>query len=578
MPKKGGRLAGTEMAHHLSSKQAKMEAACPSLWKCDKPESLFECLISPIKQDEFFREYWEQKPLLLQRDDPSVAVYHQSLFHLTDLKDIVKHGLYYGKDINTCKCINGEKKIFNKNGKVSYVQLMKDFDQKKATIQFHQPQRFKDELWRIQEKLECYFGSLVGSNIYITPPGSQGLPPHYDDVEVFILQLEGEKHWRLYQPTVHLAQEYNAEPEEKIGTPTHDFLLKPGDLLYFPRGTIHQADTPPGVSHSTHVTISTYQNNSWRDFLLDVVPELILDTAKEDIEFRKSIPRQLLMKVDFSDSSRQLSGFLRCLADRLENGRELRSSEMKKDFIMNRLPPFLGTSFDPLAPVGALPKVGSTIRLRFKDYTVITVEPEQDFLNDSLKKMVFVYHSLKNKRQTHMMGDLNMNEEEMAETHGLRFPLSHMDALKQIWSSDTISVEALNLSSEAEKENLDKSVSFWIQDFYVDTSPQIHYSDVLVPDVPSAQKLLLLQNLSKQVKQTMEQVKIIRQQQTLPNFLEFPYGLQGMWQIQLGSTSPIYCGGPDYFFLFLNLEYDCQVGICTVFSATLGEVPTPPDI
>lgn len=43
---------------------------------------------------------------------------------------------------------------------------------------------FKDELWRIQEKLECHFGSLVGSNVYITPAGSQGLPPHYDDVEV----------------------------------------------------------------------------------------------------------------------------------------------------------------------------------------------------------------------------------------------------------------------------------------------------------------------------------------------------------------------------------------------------------
>ncbi len=42
----------------------------------------------------------------------------------------------------------------------------------------------QDELWRIQERLECFFGSLVGSNIYITPEASQGLPPHYDDVEV----------------------------------------------------------------------------------------------------------------------------------------------------------------------------------------------------------------------------------------------------------------------------------------------------------------------------------------------------------------------------------------------------------
>lgn len=55
----------------------------------------------------------------------------------------------------------------------------------------------KDELWRIQEKLECYFGSLVGSNVYITPADSQGLPPHYDDVEV-----RGEETARLREDEV----------------------------------------------------------------------------------------------------------------------------------------------------------------------------------------------------------------------------------------------------------------------------------------------------------------------------------------------------------------------------------------
>lgn len=43
---------------------------------------------------------------------------------------------------------------------------------------------WQDELWRIQEKLESFFGALVGSNVYITPQESQGLPPHHDDVEV----------------------------------------------------------------------------------------------------------------------------------------------------------------------------------------------------------------------------------------------------------------------------------------------------------------------------------------------------------------------------------------------------------
>lgn len=41
--------------------------------------------------------------------------------------------------------------------------------------------------------------------------------------------------------------------------------------------------------------VSLVCTSSWRDFLLDVIPTLVLDTAKEEVEFRKSIPRQLLM-------------------------------------------------------------------------------------------------------------------------------------------------------------------------------------------------------------------------------------------------------------------------------------------
>lgn len=39
-----------------------------------------------------------------------------------------------------------------------------------------------------------------GTNPYLTPPGSQGFAPHYDEIEVFLLQLEGSKIWILYEP------------------------------------------------------------------------------------------------------------------------------------------------------------------------------------------------------------------------------------------------------------------------------------------------------------------------------------------------------------------------------------------
>uniref|UniRef100_M3XU29 Bifunctional lysine-specific demethylase and histidyl-hydroxylase n=2 Tax=Mustela putorius furo TaxID=9669 RepID=M3XU29_MUSPF len=459
MPKKAKPTGKGKEEGSVPCKQLKMEAAdgpCSTL-NFESPSDLFESLISPIKTETFFKEFWEKKPLLIQRDDPAVATYYQSLFRLSDLKILCSRGMYYGRDVNVCRCVNGKKKVLNKDGKVHFLQLRKDFDQKRATIQFHQPQRFKDELWRIQEKLECYFGSLVGSNVYITPAGSQGLPPHYDDVEVFILQLEGEKHWRLYRPTVPLAREYSVESEDRIGRPTHEFTLKPGDFLYFPRGTIHQADTPPGLAHSTHVTISTYQHNSWGDFLLDTLSGLVFDTAKEDLEFRAGIPRQLLLQVDATAvARRRLSGFLRTLADRLEGTKELLSADMKKDFVMNRLPPYhMGDPAELSTPGGQLPRLDSTVRLQFKDHTILTVGPDQDQSDETQKKMVYIYHSLKNRRETHMMG----NEE--TESHGLRFPLSHMDALKQIWDHSAICVKDLKLTTDEEKENL--VVSLWTE-------------------------------------------------------------------------------------------------------------------
>ena len=37
-------------------------------------------------------------------------------------------------------------------------------------------------------------------NAYITPESSRGFDPHYDVHDVFVLQVDGEKHWRVHAP------------------------------------------------------------------------------------------------------------------------------------------------------------------------------------------------------------------------------------------------------------------------------------------------------------------------------------------------------------------------------------------
>ncbi|KAM4795118.1 ribosomal oxygenase 2 [Rhinophrynus dorsalis] len=430
------------------------------------PERLFESLISPMKSDDFFCEYWENKPMLLQRGDSEISAYYQTLFQLSDMKHIAGRGIYYERDINLFKYKNGKKVSLPRHGKATYLHLLKDFGSGKATMQLHQPQRFSDGLWHIMEKLECFFGALVGSNVYITPPDSQGLPAHYDDVEVFILQLEGEKRWRLYTPTVPLATDYSGVPEDEIGPPTHDFILKPGDLLYFPRGVIHHAHTLAGSTHSTHVTISTYQNNTWTDYLQDMLPGFLHDSVREDIELRRGIPRQLMMTVDKSIAVKQLCTLLTSLAKRLESTEHLRSLEMVRDFMGSRLPPFRdgNSSIQPTTQengaerkLDVLPKLESTVQLQHRDYALFTVDHISNGLNNKSDLVVYVYHSLKNDRETHMMGV----QEQACPVNGLRFPLSHINALKQIWSCEPVCVKDLPLEQDEDKENF--ALSLWTE-------------------------------------------------------------------------------------------------------------------
>lgn len=62
------------------------------------------------------------------------------------------------------------------------------------------PQLFLPQVRYRLSLLQEYFGCFVGANVYLTPPGSQGFAPHYDDIEAFIMQLEGSKEWRIYAP------------------------------------------------------------------------------------------------------------------------------------------------------------------------------------------------------------------------------------------------------------------------------------------------------------------------------------------------------------------------------------------
>jgi len=119
----------------------------------------------------------------------------------------------------------------------------------------------------------------VTANAYLTPAGMSGFAPHYDDHDVFVLQLEGKKEWSLHAPLALLPVEpLTRIPDDRLGEPLRTVTLDPGDLLYIPRGFIHYARA--AHTHSLHLTVGV-RTWTWVDFVSTVV--------RSDAAFRRSI-------------------------------------------------------------------------------------------------------------------------------------------------------------------------------------------------------------------------------------------------------------------------------------------------
>ncbi|MEZ5742907.1 MAG: cupin domain-containing protein [Sphingomonadaceae bacterium] len=89
-----------------------------------------------------------------------------------------------------------------------------------------------------------------GANIYASLGDEAGLALHWDEHDVFVLQIAGRKHWR-----VHAAVEgepFGLPPVD--AAPAWEGVLEAGDVLHVPRGWAH-SPAPLGEP-SLHVTLS----------------------------------------------------------------------------------------------------------------------------------------------------------------------------------------------------------------------------------------------------------------------------------------------------------------------------------
>ncbi len=282
----------------------------------------FERLMSPYTTDQFFSEYWEAKPLSISRRQ---ADYYATLLSGSDIDYILSTSFLLDRSHVELLGTIDNPELLGKD----YVSAAYQAYRQGASFRIRGVNRHWKALWLLCRHIEEVFAFPVGANLYCTPKNSHGLDRHYDRHDTLILQIAGSKHWALYSspeklPLEHVpllgfeklgdATQYRGAPvvgdvvAQTAGEePIEEFVMEPGDLLYLPRGFVHEARTSEDIS--VHVTIGIHAL-TW----LDLITVSLGQFGHKDPRFRKALPVGFNKRADSASIKENFDALLETLS------------------------------------------------------------------------------------------------------------------------------------------------------------------------------------------------------------------------------------------------------------------------
>ena len=117
-----------------------------------------------------------------------------------------------------------------------------------ATLVLNDIDQLTPELSSFARAMEEALGAKMQANLYLSSKRKQGFKVHFDPHDVFAVHVMGEKTWMVFDgraedPIAHpVFNDLPAEHQEAAkGKLWKEVRLKPGHLLYLPRGQYHYA-------------------------------------------------------------------------------------------------------------------------------------------------------------------------------------------------------------------------------------------------------------------------------------------------------------------------------------------------
>ncbi len=187
-------------------------------------------------------------------------------------------------------------------------------------------------IYQLSHDLHRLLYAGINCNCYITPPQTQSLKKHYDDEDVIVIQLVGEKRWRIEIPHENICPDTHLSYIEEYamfsGDESHDVLLKPGMALFLPKGIPHEVTATD--KESIHLTFSISMPMV-KDLLFKVVEMLSQDPCSG---------RYLRQNILLNENETSLYEYIKIALSNVEHF--FNNKKIKNNFINGIIYDFIG--------------------------------------------------------------------------------------------------------------------------------------------------------------------------------------------------------------------------------------------
>jgi 50S ribosomal protein L16 3-hydroxylase len=262
-----------------------------------------------IPAAQFLRDYWQKKPLLIRQAFPNyqAPLAPEDLAGLACEEGVLARLVRYErkKDQWTVKTGPFPEAEFPRLPKKDWTLLVQDMDKWDADVRTLLDRFDFLPRWRLDDIMISF----------AAPGGSVG--PHVDQYDVFLLQAQGRRRWQIDNDP-DAPREFREDVELKLlkqFTPSHEWVLEPGDMLYLPPGVPHHGEAVDAcLTFSVGMRAPSHSEllSDWADGLLQRLPdELRYDDA--DLMAPKD-PGE----IDVATSDRVLEIFRQHVPDRRE--------------------------------------------------------------------------------------------------------------------------------------------------------------------------------------------------------------------------------------------------------------------